>query len=179
MVKSNYGCPRKAWCAVNMFHINGMIINNGTICYSVLYFSSPVLCIRMKYMQSVISVIVYWLPGNTKEWTIDKFVAFGVRFFHSWADPQEGTGTRPDYFANRADQKNEGHEGKKKAEKWHSVGSGSTRTVDAEPKCALSWNQIQTLKDCLCYHIYCVQRYVKIQKLEDGWQSDKLLGWRG
>ena len=40
-------------------------------------------------------------------------------------------------------------------EKWW--GSGSTRTVDAGPKCAQSSNQIQTLKDCLCYHIYSVQ----------------------
>ena len=35
-------------------------------------------------------------------------------------------------------------------------GSGSTRTVEAGPKCAPSWNQIQSLKDCLCCHIYCV-----------------------
>jgi len=52
----------------------------------------------------------------------------------------------------------------KKAEKLrisHRVGgggSGSTQKVDAERKCAPSWNQIQTLKDCLCCHICCVHR---------------------
>ena len=37
-------------------------------------------------------------------------------------------------------------------------GTGSTRTVDAEHKCAPSWNQIPTLKDCLCCHICYVHR---------------------
>jgi len=52
----------------------------------------------------------------------------------------------------------------KKAEKSrisHRVsggGSGSTQTVDARLKYAPSWNQIQTLKNCLCCHIYCVHR---------------------
>jgi len=27
-------------------------------------------------------------------------------------------------------------------------GSGSARTIDAESKCATSWNQTQTLKEC-------------------------------
>ena len=36
-------------------------------------------------MYSVISVIVDGLPVNTEKWTIDKFVAFGVQLFHSWA----------------------------------------------------------------------------------------------
>jgi len=41
----------------------------------------------------------------------------------------------------------------------HSVsggGSGSTRTVDAGHKFAPSWNQIQTLKSFLCFHILCI-----------------------
>ena len=43
-------------------------------------------------------------------------------------------------------------------------GSGSTRTVDAEPKCALSWNQIQTPKDCLLmsHLLYCVHRCIHL-----------------
>ena len=37
--------------------------------------------------------------------------------------------------------------------------SASTRTVDAEPECAPSFNQIQTLKDCLyCQHISSLLR---------------------
>ena len=32
---------------------------------------------------------------------------------------------------------------------------GCIGTVDSGPKCAQYWNQIQTLKDCLCCHIYC------------------------
>jgi len=71
MEKSHSGCPRTAWCVVNMFHKNGMsplIITNGTtwICYSILYRNSPALYIRLKYMYSVISVKLDWLPGNTK-----------------------------------------------------------------------------------------------------------------
>ena len=64
-----------------------LIMRNGTICYSILYCNSPGLYIRLKQMYSVISVKLDWLPGNTKKWTIEQFVAFGVRFFHSWADP--------------------------------------------------------------------------------------------
>ena len=92
MEKSHSGCSRTVWCVVNIFHKNGMsplIITNGTICYSILYSNSTQLYIRPIYMYSVISVIVDWLPGNTKKWTMDKFVAFGVRFFHSWADVSE------------------------------------------------------------------------------------------
>jgi len=89
MEKSHSCWPRTAWCVVNMFHKNGMrplIITNGTICYSTLYCNSPWLYNRQKYVYSVISVKLDWLPGNSKKWTIDMFVAFGVRFFHSWAD---------------------------------------------------------------------------------------------
>ena len=80
-------------------------------------------------------------------------------------DPNEGTGTPPDYLAIRVDQKNEGPLFWTKRQKNRDVrhemssgGSGSTRTVDAERKCAPSWNQIQTLKACLFCHIYCVHR---------------------
>jgi len=34
-------------------------------------------------------------------------------------------------------------------------GCGSTRTVDSGLKWDQSWNQILTLKECLCCHIYC------------------------
>ena len=55
--------------------------------YSILYCNSQSLYIRLKFTYSVISVIVDSLPGNTKKQSIDKFVAFGVRFVHSWAAP--------------------------------------------------------------------------------------------
>jgi len=89
MEKSHCCWPRTAWCVVNMFHKNGMrplIITNGTVCYSTLYCNSPTLYNRLKYVYSVISVKLDWLPGSSKKWTIDLFVAFGVRFFHFWAD---------------------------------------------------------------------------------------------
>jgi len=38
------------------------------------------------------------------------------------------------------------------SERW---GRGCIGTFDSGPKCAQSWNQIQTLKDCLFCHIYC------------------------
>jgi len=80
--------PRTAWCVLNMFHKNGMrplIIPYGTICYIILYGNSPILYIKLKYMYSVISAKLHWLPGSSKKWTIDQFVAFGVRFFYPWA----------------------------------------------------------------------------------------------
>jgi len=88
MEKSHSCWPRTVWCEVNMFYKNGMrplMIPNGTKCYSILYCNSQWLYIRLKYMYSVISVIVDSLPGNTKKQGIDKFVAFGVRLVHSWA----------------------------------------------------------------------------------------------
>jgi len=67
----------------------------------------------------------------------------------------ESTGTRPDYLVNRDDKKLSGHTGKKIA--WKSRNScrvngrscGCIGTDDSWPKCAQSWNQIKTLKDCL------------------------------
>jgi len=73
--------------------------------------------------------------------------------------PGEGTGTRPDYLVNRDDQKMRGHSGKKIARKsrnssrLNSRSSGCTGTVDSGPKCAHSWNQLQTLKYFFCCHI--------------------------
>jgi len=37
-------------------------------------------------------------------------------------------------------------------------GCGSTRKFDERLRLAQSWNQIQTLQECLCCHIYCAQR---------------------
>ena len=74
MEKSHSCWPRTVWCVVNMFRKNGMrplIITNGTICYSILYFNSPALYIRLKCTYSVISVKLDWLPGNNKKCTID------------------------------------------------------------------------------------------------------------
>ena len=69
-----------------------------------------------------------------------------------------------------------GHSGKKFAQKSRNKllserwGDERTRTVDAGPKCAQSWNQIQTLKECLCFHIYCAH-------LGTPWYSQSHLGW--
>jgi len=95
MEKSHSCWPRTIWCVVNMFHRNEMrplIIANGTKCYSILYCNSPWLYIRLKYTYSVTSVKLDWLPGNSKKWTIDLFVAFGVRLVHSWAACEIGKG---------------------------------------------------------------------------------------
>ena len=74
-MKKSHSCwPRTAWCVVNVFHKNGMrplIIANRTKCYSISYCNSPRLYMRLKYMYSVISVKLDWLPGNSKKWTID------------------------------------------------------------------------------------------------------------
>ena len=70
-----------------MFHKNGMrplIIANGTKCYSILYCNSPWRYIRLKYTYSAISVKLDSLPGNSKKWRINLFVAFEVRLVHSW-----------------------------------------------------------------------------------------------
>jgi len=88
MEKSQSCWPQTVWCVVNMFHKNGMrplIIANGTKCYSIFCCNSPSLYIRLKYTYSVISVKLNSLPGNSKKWVIDMFVAFGVRLVHSWA----------------------------------------------------------------------------------------------
>ena len=60
-------------------------------------------------------------------------------------------------------QKMRGHLGKKIVPKSRNklsserLGCGSIRTVDSRRKFAQFWNQIQTLKECLCCHIYCAQ----------------------
>jgi len=89
MEKSHSCWPQTVWCVVDMFHKNGMrplIIANGTKCYSISYCNSPWLYTRLKYTYSVLSVQIDSLPGNSKKWGIDLFVAFGVRLVHSWAD---------------------------------------------------------------------------------------------
>jgi hypothetical protein len=72
----------------------------------------------------------------------------------------EGTGTRPDYLANRADQKNEGPgfpcNRKSRNSRWSSVGDvGAEGIMTKGTNWRESWNQIQTLKERLCCHIYC------------------------
>jgi len=73
-------------------------------------------------------------------------------------------------------KKMRGHSGKKFAQKSRNKllserwGDERTRTVDAGPKCAQSWDQIQTLKECLCFHIYCAH-------LGTPWYSQSHLGW--
>jgi len=88
MQKSHSGCPRTAWCEVNMFHKNGkspLIRTNGTIFYSISYCTLRPLYSRLEHVYSVISVIVDPLPSNTKNRWIDPFVPSAVQFFHSWA----------------------------------------------------------------------------------------------
>jgi len=73
------------------------------------------------------------------------------------------TWTRPDFLGNRADQTNEGLLGKKNAQKSRNSRRMSCGGVAAQGQLTRSvnwwksWNQIQTLKDCLCCHIYCLQ----------------------
>ena len=68
-----------------MFHKNKMgsiIRSTGTIFYSLSYSNSRTHFYRLKYMYSVISVIVDSLPGNTKNWESTA----RVRLVHSWAE---------------------------------------------------------------------------------------------
>ena len=64
----------------------------------------------------------------------------------------EGTWTRPDYLVNRDDKKIEGPFGGKNCTEsrnsWcvNGWGCGYIGAVHSGPKCAQSWNQIQTLK---------------------------------
>jgi hypothetical protein len=65
-------------------------------------------------------------------------------------------------------KKMRGHSGKKNARKSRNScrvngrGCGCTGTVDSGPKCAQAWNQIQTLKECLCCHIYCAHHWPRL-----------------
>jgi len=78
----------------------------------------------------------------------------------SYLAQSEGTGTGPDYLANRADQKNEGPGSpcnqKSRNSRWTSVGDvGAEGIMTKGSDWRKSWNQIQTLKERLCLHIYC------------------------
>jgi len=61
-----------------------------------------------------------------------------------------------------------GHSGKKIARKSrhscivNSRSCGCIGTVDSDPKCAHSWNQIQTLEYYLFCHIYCVHLWTRV-----------------
>ena len=86
MEKSQSGCARTAWCVVNMFHKNGMsplTRTHGTIFNPVLYCNLRALQSRLKYVYSVISVIVNSLSGNTKNQGVDPFVVWIFPFFVS------------------------------------------------------------------------------------------------
>jgi len=88
MEKSHSIHPRTAWCVVNMFHKNGMIPFIRTNCatfYLIIDCNFQALYSSLKYMYSVVSVLLDLLPGNTKKQGIYKFVVIGVRFLHSWA----------------------------------------------------------------------------------------------
>jgi len=64
-----------------------------------------------------------------------------------------------------------GHSGKKFARKSRNSwrlnvwGCGCIGTVDSGPKCAQSWNQIQTLKNCISCHIYCAHFCTPLQQI--------------
>jgi len=82
---------------------------------------------------------------------------------HVIKPPVECTGTRTDYLVDRANKKNS----RKSRNNWCMNGRdwGCIRTVDAEPKCAQSWIQIQRLKDFLCYHIYCAHLFIYLHQI--------------
>jgi len=72
---------------------------------------------------------------------------------------RRGTGSRPDYLANRDDQRMRGHlhENRELAGEW---AVGVWVHMDSWLRARnwrKSWNQIQTLKNCLYYCIYCAQ----------------------
>jgi len=69
MEKSHSGCSWTAWCVVNMLHKNGMspiIRTNGMIFCSILYLNFRSVYSRLKYMRSVILVMVDSLPASTE-----------------------------------------------------------------------------------------------------------------
>ena len=69
--------------------VRGSFAYHWQLWYKMLlnsYCNSPWLYLRLKHKYSVISVKFDSLPGNSKKWGIDLFVAFGVRLVHSWAD---------------------------------------------------------------------------------------------
>jgi len=86
----------------------------------------------------------------------------------------EGTGTRPDYLVNRVSKKLRSHLGKKIAEKSRNScqvngrGCGSIGTVDSVSKCSKSYNEIQTLKECLFCHICCSQLCAHLRAIVTG-----------
>ena len=72
-----------------MFHKNklGSIIRStGTVFYSLLFLNSRRGFHGLKYVYSVISVIVDSLPGNTKHWESTRSWTARVRLVHSWAE---------------------------------------------------------------------------------------------
>ena len=63
-----------------------IIRSTGTVFYSLLYLNSRRGFNGLKYMYSVISVIVDSLPGNTKNRESTRSWTARVRLVHSWAD---------------------------------------------------------------------------------------------
>ena len=61
------------------------IRSTGTVFYSLLYLNSQQGFDGLKYMRSVISVIVDSLPGNTKNRESTRSWTARVRLVHSWA----------------------------------------------------------------------------------------------
>jgi len=72
-----------------MFHTNKMgsiIRSTGTVFYSFSYLNSRQALNGLKYMYSVIPVIVDSLPGNTKNRESTRSWTARVRLFHPWAE---------------------------------------------------------------------------------------------
>jgi len=67
--------------------MGSIIRSTGTVFYSLLYVNSRQGFDGLKYVYSVISVIVDSLPGNTKNWESTRSWTARVRLFHPWADP--------------------------------------------------------------------------------------------
>jgi len=55
-----------------------------TMFYLILHFNSRAVYTRLKYIYSVISVMLYLLPAHTKKWQSTSLWAPTVRFLYSW-----------------------------------------------------------------------------------------------
>jgi len=72
-----------------MFHkdkMGSIIRSTDTVFYSLLYLHSRPGFNGLKYVYSVISVLVDSLPGNTKNRESTRSWTARVRLVHSWAD---------------------------------------------------------------------------------------------
>ena len=91
----------------------------------------------------------YIISGSFAKNDLQRGYRDSVKLLRELCWPTKWGATRVKILDNKAGKSRISH-------RVSSGGSGSTRTVDAGHKYAPSWNQIQTLKDCLCCYCYCV-----------------------